>query len=263
MTDQTSGTARRRLRRIVAVGFMACALATLAPAPAFLAQSGEEQLLETGNRLAAVLRAGRSVVSANQELINDASMGDKGLTPDIFLEKVAAVYEEAIGEPMLTDGLTDLQRELTEAQLEAMRQVVEEAQPLINQEGMGFKGFIPAVFARLTNERFGEMVGTTAHVKVTAPLHLVRNRKAQPDDWEIAAIEEKLDTPDWEKGAPFFEVLSADSGGKFRMLIPEYYSQSCLSCHGGPAGEMDITGFPKEGGEEGALGGAISITLAQ
>ena len=36
---------------------------------------------------------------------------------------------------------------------------------------------------------------------------------------------------------------------------------SCLSCHGEPKGELDITGYPKEGAHEGDLGGIISITL--
>jgi hypothetical protein len=47
------------------------------------------------------------------------------------------------------------------------------------------------------------------------------------------------------------------------MLLPEYYRESCLSCHGGPMGEMDITGYPKEGGKIGDLGGAISIVIFQ
>ena len=45
------------------------------------------------------------------------------------------------------------------------------------------------------------------------------------------------------------------------MLIPEYYSPSCLTCHGQPKGEIDVSGYPKEGAAEGDLGGAISITL--
>ena len=47
----------------------------------------------------------------------------------------------------------------------------------------------------------------------------------------------------------------------FRLILPEYYKQSCLSCHGGPKGERDITGGKKEGGKLGELGGAISVTL--
>jgi hypothetical protein len=44
-------------------------------------------------------------------------------------------------------------------------------------------------------------------------------------------------------------------------MVPEYYAKSCLSCHGQPKGEVDITGYPKEGASEGDLGGIISITL--
>jgi len=43
--------------------------------------------------------------------------------------------------------------------------------------------------------------------------------------------------------------------------VPEYYGASCLSCHGGPKGEFDVTGYPKDGAKEGDLGGVISITL--
>ena len=54
---------------------------------------------------------------------------------------------------------------------------------------------------------------------------------------------------------------SPDLGRSQRTLIPEYYGPSCLTCHGSPQGEIDITGFPKEGAREGDLGGIISITL--
>jgi hypothetical protein len=45
------------------------------------------------------------------------------------------------------------------------------------------------------------------------------------------------------------------------MMMPEYYAASCLSCHGSPKGETDITGYPKEGGKEGDLGAVISVIL--
>jgi hypothetical protein len=44
-------------------------------------------------------------------------------------------------------------------------------------------------------------------------------------------------------------------------MMPEYYGASCLSCHGQPKGEVDITGYPKEGAAAGDLSGAISITI--
>lgn len=217
--------------------------------------------VQVSERLAAVLRTGRSVVSANQDLINDPEIGDKGFTPDVFLEQVNERFETQTGEPILSDGLSPLERQLTEAQLAAMKQVIIDNQSVINASGVGFKGFIPAVFARLTNEHFAEAMGATARVKVTAPLDLVRNRKARPDDWERQAIADYLRQADWEKGKPYFEEISENGANVFRMLIPEYYSESCLSCHGLPKGEMDVTGFPKEGGAAGDLAGAISVTL--
>ena len=242
--------------------FLTClALAVFALPVTARADTSQEALVDSGNRLAAVLRAGRSVVSGNQDLINDPAIGDKGLTPDVFMDQVIAAYVDRNGEPPLTDDLSDLQVRLTEAQLAAMREVVAEVQDQINAEGIGFKGFIPAVFARLTNERFGEKVGDLAAVKVTAPPDYVRNRKARPDDWEEMAIEEKFLSDGWERGAAFEEMVETDSGPVFRMILPEYYSASCLTCHGQPKGETDVTGFPKEGGAEGELGGAISITL--
>jgi len=46
-------------------------------------------------------------------------------------------------------------------------------------------------------------------------------------------------------------------------MVPEYYGESCLACHGTPKGKMDITGYPKEGRKLNDLGAVISITLYQ
>lgn len=218
-------------------------------------------LADEGQRLAALLRAGRSVISSNQDLINNPSIGDKGLDSANFTKAVEEKYLEQNGASPLEGNLTAEQKQLTEAQLASMAEVIHENQDLINTEGMGFKGLIPAIFARLVNERFFEKQGALVKLKVTAPPHLVRNRKARPDDWETAVLTEKFDTQEWTKGEAFYEQLTANGEKTFRMLIPEYYSESCLSCHGGPKGETDVTGFPKEGGQAGDLAGAISITL--
>lgn len=223
----------------------------------------QAELVSTGNKLAAVLRAGRAVVSANQPLINDANKGDKGLTPEDFMEQVADLYKTQNANRQILDDLSETERVLVEAQLEAMASIVAEQQPLINAPDLGFKGFIPAVFARLVNERFGESVGDLASIKVTAPVELVRNRTARPDDWETTVITEKFLSEGWVNGEAWFEDVVENDKTAFRMLIPEYYSQSCLSCHGQEKGDVDITGFPKEGGHEGQLGGAISITLRE
>lgn len=237
-----------------------CLLTSFSTAPtASLADTSEE--VELGNRLAAVLRAGRSVVSNSQSLINDPSISDKGLTGETFFAQVIETYLGQNGQPLLDESLTEYERLLTETQLQAMVQVIDENQEIINAEGLAFKGFIPAVFARLVNEKFGEEMALQAAMKVTAPKELVRNRKARPDSWENQIIIDKFQDPAWPMGEAYFETTSVNGQTAFRMLIPEYYSDSCLACHGSPVGETDVTGFPKEGGALGDLAGAISITL--
>ncbi|SCW82606.1 Protein of unknown function [Rhizobium mongolense subsp. loessense] len=215
----------------------------------------------TGERLAALVRASRSVISSHQGLINDESIGDKNLTGARVVEESLALYSKNNEHSLPDESFTPAEKQLFDAQIAAIREIVDENQVVINAKGVGFKGFIPATFARLVNERLEKKVGERAKIKVTAPKDLVRNRKALPDDWERDVIESKFQSADWPKGKPFVEESEMDGRQAFRMLIPEYYSPSCLTCHGQPKGEIDVSGYPKEGAAEGDLGGAISIML--
>ena len=145
--------------------------------------------------------------------------------------------------------------------MESIAEVVDANQETINKKGLAFKGFIPSTFGRLVNEAFGRRASSEAEMKVTAPPDLIRNLKARPDAWESKVITEKFLQPSWPKGKDF--SADADNKGRmaFRMAVPEYYAASCLSCHGSPKGDIDVTGYPKEGRGEGDLGGVISITL--
>lgn len=245
----------RRLAVIAVISMVAGSVASVSSI------AGSQNEIALGERLAALLRAGRTVVSEYQDLINDPSIGDKGLDGERLVREAAARYAERTGAPPLADDMTATERRLIQAQMDAMREVVDEHEAQIDTKGVGFKGFIPAVFGRLVNERFAEKVGSEARMKVTAPLELVRNRKARPDRWERDVIETRLLSEDWPKGQAYTAVVEVQGRPAFRMLIPEYYAASCLSCHGQPAGEVDVTGYPKEGGSEGDLAGAISITL--
>jgi hypothetical protein len=201
------------------------------------------------------------VISAKQDLINDPAVGDKGLTGDAVLAETIARFQESTSmDPMAVDPASPM-GELFQAQTAAIKEVMDEAQETINQPGVGFKGFVPAVFARLVNERFSEKVADRAEIKVTAPPVLIRNRKARPDAWEAQHIEQQLLAPDWPAGQVFATEAETRGRDAFRMLVPEYYTAGCLTCHGEPKGEIDVTGYPKEGGKLGDLGGVISITL--
>ncbi len=214
-----------------------------------------------GTKLANMLRASRGVVSASQPLINNPDVGDKLFTGEKLLGDAESNYVKRVGSPLLGDDLSARDRRLLDAQKQAMRKVVDGHQDEINQLGVGFKGFIPAIFARLANEEFGVIAGQEARIRVTAPLDLVRNRKARPDLWEKNILETRLLSSDWPKGEPFTEDVEFEGRPAFRMLLPEYYRESCLACHGEPSGEMDITNYPKEGGKVGDLAGAISIVI--
>jgi hypothetical protein len=223
--------------------------------------SGPDSEAALGHHLAALLTAARSVVSAHQSVINDPALGDKGIDGDSVVEEAVALFTKSEGVPPVSADTPERERRLTEALIASMREVVDEHEAEIDTPGVGFKAFIPAVYGRLVSERFNEKVGNEARMKVTAPEELVRNRKARPDDWEREVIETRLTRPDWGKGDPFTEQVEASGRPAFRMLIPEYYSASCLTCHGEPAGEVDVTGYPKEGRAEGDLAGAVSITF--
>jgi len=211
--------------------------------------------------LAIMLQAGRSIISRNQERINDASIGDKGLTGEIVLSEALRIFQEKTGIDPRSIDASSRQGRLLRAMTESIVEVMNNSQKIINAKGSGFKAFIPATFARLVTEEFGRRAIGEAEIKVTAPPDLVRNRKSRPDDWELRVIAERLSLPNWPRGQTYAEVIETKGRQAVRVATPEYYEASCMSCHGGPKGEVDITGYPKEGASAGDLGGVISITL--
>jgi hypothetical protein len=211
--------------------------------------------------LAAMLRSARAVISRNQDLINNPNIGDKGLTGKSVLDQAVKIYEENMNADPVKADMSTRHGRLLRVQMDAIVDVVDSNQKTINQPGVGFKGFIPATFTRLVNETFGKGAANDAEIKATAPLDLVRNRKARPDEWETEVIRDKLSAANWSKGELFATVANSKGRQAFRVAVPEYYAASCLNCHGDPKGQIDITGYPKEGAKEGDLGSVLSITL--
>jgi len=245
----------RPRRYLIAVAFAGL---LLPPAMAALAPESEDETI--AQSLAQLLRSARTVISESQPKIDDPALGDKGLSGKVVLDLAIQKYKAATGVDPLSIDPQSRQGKLLHELMDSIVEVMDENQTLINTPGTGFKGFIPAVFARLVDEAFAHHAQGEADIKVTAPLNLVRNRKARPDTWEAQVIETKLLQPDWPHGQPFSAVVQ-EGKPAFRFLVPEYYGESCLTCHGAPKGEMDKTGYPKEGGKLGDLGAVISITL--
>lgn len=226
-----------------------CISGLLGFSPAFASEE------DTAKDMAALFSAGRGVISDNQDQINNSDLGDKGLTGDVVIAKAKEKYKEKMGKDV------DVNSPYQKALLEAMGDVMKDAQPVINEKGKGFKGFLPAVFAGQVATKASERLAGKAVIKLTAPKELVRNRKNRPDEWESKAIEETFKKADYEKGKAFSEAVPVGGKDAFRFIQPEYYKQSCLSCHGGPKGETDITGGKKEGANLDDLGGAVSVTI--
>ena len=251
----------RKMRPVTAVAALALLIAGVATgwgADAANPAGSDAALAES---LAEMLRDARTVISNNEPLINNPDVGDKHLTGQVVLDDAIAMYRKATGVDPNSIDPASREGRLLRALMNAIVAVMNDNQMTINEKGMGFKGLIPAVFGRLVSEAFNGLAHGEAEIKITAPPDLVRNRKALPDAWETKVIETKLLNPDWPHGQPYSATV--DSGGRtaYRFAVPEYYTQSCLACHGMPKGALDITGYPKEGRKLGDLGGVISITL--
>jgi hypothetical protein len=224
---------------------------------------GLSEDLSIGKSLADMLVAGETVISREQDRIDDPKLGDKGLSGETLLEQAREIYRRATGvDPAAVDPVSRHGR-LLRAQMDAIVEVMDANQTTINAKGTGFKGFIPAVFARLVNEAFARRARGEAEVKVTGPPDRIRNRKARPDAWETDVIRSKLLASSWPRDQAFSAAVETGGRPAFRVMVPQYYDETCLACHGSPKGEVDKTGYPKEGAKLDELGGVISIILYQ
>lgn len=218
-----------------------------------LARAGDES--ETAELLIALLKAGRAVVSEHQALINDPSKGNKGFTDEFMahqvIEKFKAKTRVDLSRP---NGIP--QSGVLLALLEAEREVVLEGQPVINKQGVAFKGFIPAVFARKSGEKFYKKTGI--RLKLTGTDYRFPGNK--PDDFESEVLRMFADARH-PKGQQYAKATMVGGKPVMRVMDPEYAGPTCLTCHGGPKGERDITGTKKEGWKEGDLAGAISVVV--
>jgi hypothetical protein len=246
---------------VLASGLLALITWYMTQTPAKLGPSQSEDNDMIAESLAAMLRSSMAVIASKQGKIDDPAVGDKGLDGKSILAESVKLYQQKTGrDPDAIDAASRHGR-LLRAQMDAVVEVMNKNQSTLNAKGIGFKGFIPAVFARLVNEEFDARAKGEAEIKNTAPPNLVRNRRAGPDAWEADIIASKFLSTDWPAGTPFSATVQDKGRSAFRLMVPAYYSQSCLSCHGEPKGQLDITGYPKEGGKLNQLGAVISITL--
>jgi hypothetical protein len=239
----------RQVLVMVAVGMATILLAWSMPARA----ANEAEVV--AEHLIELVKIGRVVVSEHQDTINDAAKSEKGFTSDFVADQVMERFRKKTKIDLRIPNVVP-QANFYLALVEAEREVVDEAQPVINRQGIGFKGFFHAVFARRVGEHFYKRTGV--RMKLTGTDY--RSPNSKPDEFEQEVLRMFSD-PRHPKNQVYVRNTVIDGKPVLRMMDPEYAAASCLSCHGAPKGERDITGMKKEGWKEGGFAGAISLVL--
>jgi general secretion pathway protein A len=214
--------------------------------------------LETTARLLAVLLdSGRNVINEHLILLDEQEEIEKSFTPDVFERQLMDVFHSRSGIDLRDLGAARIparaKKLLTELVL-ISKQVVVEAQPEIHRRGSGSKEFIPAVFGARVATRFTERT----HVRLKQTALTPRNPLNAPDTIERTALELFADL-----SYPLEKVISevTAKSGSLRLMFPLYTTRRCLDCHGEPKGELDRSGYPREGLKLGQNAGAISVVI--
>ena len=222
--------------------------------------NSEKDIVETGRLVATLFDASRVTVGLNQGLLNDPSKGNKGFTPEVFETQLVELYKERMGidlSDLQQATIPEIAKPLLTRLLEESKKTIASYQPVINMKGIKYKGLIPATFGTETAKRFQNW--SQVYLKQTAPDHFLRNPKNKADAFEKNAMQSFATMDTHNPQALFSQTIPEENS--VRVMLPLYYEPACLGCHGGPKGQRDISGYPKEGGKVGELAGAISVKL--
>lgn len=142
-------------------------------------------------------------------------------------------------------------------QLEAVWEFMAVNQDLINYDSVGnydFKG----LHCSLVGKSIGKIFGIKTDYIIRYTNFNPRNKADVPDEFELEALNVFRED---NKVQEYYDIVDYKDKKYFRYMAPMKIDNSCLECHGKPAGELDILGYPKEGWEVGDLGGAVSIVM--
>lgn len=117
-----------------------------------------------------------------------------------------------------------------------------------------YQGLHCAIAGRIIGQSFTMHSDYTTRFVNFSP----RNAVGEPDDYEAAALTAFHED---SSRADYYGFAEYEGRQVFRYVAPMTIEEACLQCHGEPAGELDVTGTPKEGWKMGDVGGAISIIM--
>lgn len=214
--------------------------------------------LETTARLLAILLdSGRNAINENQALSDDRGKTEPRLTPEVFERQVLDIFYSRSGidlRDLAAARIPAEAKKLLKELVVVSKEVVAEAQPAINRPGAGLNELIPAIFGARVATRFTERT----HVRLKQTALAPRNPLNAPDAVERTALEAFADSS-YSREKVISEVTA--KSGSLRLMFPLYTTRKCLDCHGDPKGELDRTGYPREGLTLGQNAGAISVVI--
>ncbi|MFW0861424.1 MAG: ATP-binding protein [Dethiobacter sp.] len=145
---------------------------------------------------------------------------------------------------------------LTE-QFASMRSFIAENQHTVNYDAAGnfeFKHLNPVAAGKGACDL---LAARTPYLIKQTRLN-ARNPENLPDTFERDALSKFAEDPELSE---LYTEYRMNGKQVFRYITPIYLEQACLACHGEPAGEQDVVGFPREGLQVGQLAGAISLQI--
>jgi len=201
----------------------------------------------------------------NQAVINQKGGDKSSLFDEKFIEGLKQTYKQKHHK-----SFPEKSSRLQSLLLKTMVEVMEENRTLINDEDLGFKGFIPAIFAFQVSEKLSRK-GIGIKIKFTNMIGSVRNPLNLPDAWEIRAMNKFKNS----KLEPLFDDTSLMNNiPSYRYFLPMKLDKFCLNCHGKPSDNplnrdkditeythIDMTGFPMENWTLASFAGGMSITI--
>lgn len=219
-------------------------------APLLVAGEKEESIAVA---MVEYLISARAVIAQNQGLINDAGKGDKGFSPAVYEQQVRSEFMKRTAVDITKMADDDFGKALSDIHQSA-KQVVADSQAQINEAGKSFKGFNPAAFGA----KVGALLQKRSDIRIKQTSLNLRAAYNKPDEYESAVLKKFVNGA---KDQASTEEILVHGQKTLRHMVPVYIAQSCLGCHGDPAGTLDVSGHKREGYKLGALRGAISIAV--
>ncbi len=177
----------------------------------------------------------------------------------LMLVAAAMVFAAYFAYSVFSERAENERRALAEArtlssQMQAGWDYIDSIQNRINYSNghFDFKDVYCSVAGKSIARRFTERTDYSIRYVRENP----RSGTDEPDEFEgraLAAFE--------AGGTECWEFTTLDGQPVFRYVSVLVADQGCLSCHGEPAGQKDVTGFLMEGMSLGDVAGAVSITL--